>query len=223
MTRTVTHLFDDYAQAQRAVEALEQAGFSSSEISLVSRYRSDGSLADDASGAATGATVGGLAGGGVGLLAALGVIAIPGIGPLVAAGVLATTLASAAAGTVAGGLIGALVDYGVSEDDAHVYSEAVRRGALWFRCEPTMRGREKPNRSWTRRPPSTSPAVASIIPKLAGRNTIRERQGTLRRKSVRNGKFTAGCGKNVVGPSPDRWSALRQEEDKQKARRGGRA
>src|SRR5688572_9199316 len=66
MTRTVTHLFDDYAQAQRAVEALEQAGFSSSEISLVSRYRSDGSLADDASGAATGATVGGLAGGGVG-------------------------------------------------------------------------------------------------------------------------------------------------------------
>jgi hypothetical protein len=128
MTRTVTHLFDDYAQAQRAVEALEQAGFSSSEISLVSRYRSDGSLADDASGAATGATVGGLAGGGVGLLAALGVIAIPGIGPLVAAGVLATTLASAAAGTVAGGLIGALVDYGVSEDDAHVYSEAVRRG-----------------------------------------------------------------------------------------------
>ncbi len=128
MTRTVTHLFDDYTQAQRAVAALEQAGFSSSEISLVSRYRNDGSLADDASGAATGATVGGLAGGGAGLLAALGVIAIPGIGPLVAAGVLATTLAGAAGGTIAGGLIGALVDYGMSEDDAHVYSEAVRRG-----------------------------------------------------------------------------------------------
>ncbi len=128
MTRTVTHLFDDYTQAQRAVAALEQAGFASSEISLVSRYRNDGSLADDASGAATGATVGGLAGGGAGLLAALGVIAIPGIGPLVAAGVLATTLAGAAGGTIAGGLIGALVDYGMSEDDAHVYSEAVRRG-----------------------------------------------------------------------------------------------
>jgi hypothetical protein len=128
MTRTVTHLFDDHADAQRAVAALEGAGFSSSEISLLSRFRSDGSLADDTSGVATGATVGGLAGGGVGLLAALGVIAIPGIGPLVAAGVLATTIASAAAGTVAGGLIGALADYGVSEDDAHVYSEGVRRG-----------------------------------------------------------------------------------------------
>jgi hypothetical protein len=128
MTRTVTHLFDDYAQAQRAVAALEEAGYSSSEISLVSRYRRDGSLADEASSTATGATVGGVAGAGTGLLAALGMIAIPGIGPLVAAGVLATTLAAAAAGTVAGGVIGALMDYGMSEEDAHVYSEAVRRG-----------------------------------------------------------------------------------------------
>lgn len=128
MTATVTHLYDDYAQAQRAVAALEQAGFSPSEVSLVSRYRDDGSLVDDASGAATGATVGGLAGGGAGLLAALGVIAIPGIGPLAAAGVLATTLTAAAVGSVAGGIIGALIDYGMSEDDAHVYSEAVRRG-----------------------------------------------------------------------------------------------
>jgi hypothetical protein len=56
-------------------------------------------------------------------------IAIPGIGPLVAAGVLATTLAAAAAGTLTGGVIGALMDYGVSEKDAHVYSEAVRRGS----------------------------------------------------------------------------------------------
>ena len=128
MTRTVTHLFDDYAQAQRAVSALEAAGFSSSEVSLVSRYRNDGTLADDASSTATGATVGGLAAGGTGLLAALGMIAIPGIGPLVAAGVLATTLTAAAAGTALGGIIGALIDYGVNENDAHVYSEGVRRG-----------------------------------------------------------------------------------------------
>jgi hypothetical protein len=128
MTRTVTHLFDDNTRARRAVTALEESGFSSSEISLVSRYRSDGSLADEASVTAKGATVGGLAGAGTGLLAALGVIAIPGIGPLVAAGILATTLTAAAAGGMAGGIIGALVDYGMSEEDAHVYSEAVRRG-----------------------------------------------------------------------------------------------
>ena len=130
MTRTVSRLFDSYSQAQAAVEALEQAGFTSSEISLVSRYRDDNTLADDeGSGTATGATAGALVGGGGGLLAALGLIAIPGIGPLVAAGVLATTLVGAAGGSVVGGLIGALTNAGVSEEEAHVYSEGVRRGS----------------------------------------------------------------------------------------------
>ncbi len=128
MTRSITHLFDDYAQAKSAVNDLERAGFTSSEISLVSRYRDDGTLAETSSGAGTGAAVGAVTGGGAGLLAALGVIAIPGIGPLVAAGVLATTLAGIAGGTAVGGLLGALTGYGVSEPDAHVYSEGVRRG-----------------------------------------------------------------------------------------------
>ena len=129
MTRTVSRLYDSYSQAQRAVEALESAGFTASEVSLISRYRDDNTLADDASGAATGATAGAVAGGTAGLLAALGVIAIPGIGPLVAAGVLATTIAGAAGGGVVGGLLGALTDYGVSEEEAHVYSEGIRRGS----------------------------------------------------------------------------------------------
>jgi hypothetical protein len=86
-------------------------------------------LADEATGAATGATAGAVAGGTAGLLAALGVIAIPGIGPLVAAGVLATTLVGAAGGGAVGGLLGALTDYGVSEEEAHVYLEGVRRGS----------------------------------------------------------------------------------------------
>src|SRR5262245_37762897 len=131
MTRTVSYLFDDYDQARSAVEALERAGFSSSEISIVSRYRDDGTLMTDdgAGGAEAGAAAGGVIGAGTGLLAALGMIAIPGIGPLVAAGVLATTLAGAASGAVAGGLLGALVDYGVSDTDADMYAEAIRRGS----------------------------------------------------------------------------------------------
>jgi len=124
----ITHLYDDYDQAQNAVRELEAAGFSSSDVSIVSRFRDNGELMDEASGTATGASVGALAGAGTGLLTALGVIAIPGLGPLVAAGVLATTLAGAATGAAAGGVVGALTDYGVSDDDAHVYSEGVRRG-----------------------------------------------------------------------------------------------
>ena len=129
MARTVSRLYDTYGDAQRAVKALETAGFTNSEIGLVSRYRDDETLAETSSGAASGAAAGAVLGGGTGLLAALGVIAIPGIGPLVAAGVLATTLVGAAGGGAVGGLLGSLTDYGVSEDDAHLYSEAVRRGS----------------------------------------------------------------------------------------------
>ena len=90
MTRVISYLYDDYDQARRAVEALENSGFSSDEVSLVARAQ-DGTITvedNDASGAATGAGVGGLAGAGAGILASLGMIAIPGIGPLVAAGML---------------------------------------------------------------------------------------------------------------------------------------
>ena len=37
-------------------------------------------------------------------------------------------VAGASAGAATGGLLGALMDCGVSEEDAHVYSEGVRRG-----------------------------------------------------------------------------------------------
>jgi hypothetical protein len=67
-------------------------------------------------------------GGTAGLLAGLGMLAIPGLGPVVAAGWLAATAVGAVAGGATGGLVGALVDAGTSEADAHVYSESVRRG-----------------------------------------------------------------------------------------------
>jgi hypothetical protein len=128
----VTHAYDDASTAREVVAALEEAGFSSSEISIVAQREGAGVVSqtadEDHDGATTGATIGLVAGTGAGLLASLGVVAIPGIGPLVAAGILATTLATAAAGTLTGGLLGALVDYGVSPEHAEVYAENVRRG-----------------------------------------------------------------------------------------------
>lgn len=125
-----TRVYDSYAQAERAVGDLEAAGIPSSDISLVAnKYVSekyDG--VEEASGAATGAGVGAALGGGAGLLAGLGLLAIPGLGPVVAAGWLASTAVGAIAGSAAGGLIGALTAAGTPEHEAHVYSEAVRRG-----------------------------------------------------------------------------------------------
>jgi hypothetical protein len=131
--RTVTGLFDSHDDASAAVAALEAAGIPADDISIVSNNGYDNDNASDAAeGAGTGAGLGALAGGTGGLLAGLGMLAIPGVGPVVAAGWLAATAAGAAAGAVVGGatggLIGALTDSGVPEADAHVYAESVRRG-----------------------------------------------------------------------------------------------
>ncbi len=114
----------------RACARFEAAGIPSADISLVANKHVSAEHADvdEVSDAAKGAGIGGVLGGGAGLLAGLGLLAIPGLGPVVAAGWLAATAVGAAAGAVTGGIVGALVDAGTSEDDAHVYSESVRRG-----------------------------------------------------------------------------------------------
>ena len=124
MTQTLTGLYDTYDEAKRTVSDLEAAGISHSDISVVA----SNAEGVHSSGAGTGAGVGAIAGGGAGLLAGLGIMAIPGLGPIVAAGWLAATLVGTVAGAAGGGLIGGLVSSGVSEKDAHVYSEGVRRG-----------------------------------------------------------------------------------------------
>lgn len=131
--RTVTGLFDDYSDASAAVSALESAGVRSDDISIVSNNADKRhGESNAAEGAGTGAGIGAVVGGAGGLLTGLGLMAIPGVGPVVAAGWLAATAAGAAAGAVAGGaaggIIGALTSSGVSESDAHVYAEGVRRG-----------------------------------------------------------------------------------------------
>ncbi len=152
MTRTVTRLFDTHTEALSAVNRLQEAGIDQDAISIVSNNADDwhgkhqagshdngplGSREDDggnetAEGAGKGAATGGLLGGGAGLLAGLGMLAIPGLGPVVAAGWLASTAVGAAVGAVAGGatggLLGALKDAGHTDEEAHVYSEGVRRG-----------------------------------------------------------------------------------------------
>lgn len=128
--KTICRVYDSYGQARAAVEALQSAGVPADDISLVANKHVSAEHADvdEVSGAAKGAGIGGALGGGAGLLAGLGLLAIPGIGPVVAAGWLASTAAGVAAGAATGGIVGALVDAGVDREQAHVYSEAIRRG-----------------------------------------------------------------------------------------------
>lgn len=136
-SHTVSALFDRYEDAKQAVGRIEAAGVPHGDISIVASNASDSHSvvgtdhdAGEAAGtgAGAGATLGTLLGGGAGLLAGLGLLAIPGVGPVVAAGWLVATLTGAGIGAAAGGLAGSLTGAGMSEADAHLYAEGVRRG-----------------------------------------------------------------------------------------------
>ena len=120
--QTYARLYDTYTDAAKAVNALEADGFSDHDISVVSS-QNEGNAAvttTDETGVGTGASIGTIVGGGAGLLAGLGALAIPGVGPVVAAGWLVATLTGAGAGAAAGGLLGSFTNAGVAESDAHV-------------------------------------------------------------------------------------------------------
>ena len=126
MTVTISRLYDNYNDAQKAVRRLESAGVPHSDISIVANNsdnwfstdkkvdRDRDGVDDRAEGAGKGAGIGAGVGGTAGLLAGLGLLAIPGLGPVVAAGWLAATAVGAAAGAATGGIVGALTEAGVS-------------------------------------------------------------------------------------------------------------
>ncbi len=130
--KTISALYDTHADAVAAVRELEAAGVPDKDISLVSNSTSSSYEQEVAKDAGTGAGIGAAVGGTGGLLAGLGMLAIPGIGPVVAAGWLvsaaAGAVAGAAVGGIAGGLVGAMTENGIPEEDAHFYAEGVRRG-----------------------------------------------------------------------------------------------
>jgi hypothetical protein len=135
MSKTITSLYESHNDALQTVNELRQADIPDSDISLVSAEApadrvapegATGNMAD--TGVGQGAAVGGVVGAGAGLAAGFGSLLIPGIGPVVAAGWLIPTIIGAAVGASGGGILGALIGAGVTEEHAHVYAESVRRG-----------------------------------------------------------------------------------------------
>ena len=138
--RTIAHVYDSYSEASRVVEALEAHGIAHSDISIVSGDKTQQSSGTHSgmtsgdpeqgaeTGAGTGASIGTVLGGGAGLLAGIGALAIPGVGPLVAAGWLVAAITGAGVGAAAGGLLGSLTGAGISEADAKTYDEGVQAG-----------------------------------------------------------------------------------------------
>lgn len=123
-------------QAEDIVSELQAQGVPASEISVL--FPDKGGSRDFAhehhtkapEGTATGATAGGVVGGGLGLLAGIGALAIPGVGPFIAAGPIMAALSGAAIGATIGGLTGALIGLGIPEYEAKAYETKIKNGNI---------------------------------------------------------------------------------------------
>lgn len=133
--KTVVGTYDNIQTAYAIANDLIATGYSRNDISVIANDPNEeyapyvkantvDATDDVAAGAGIGAAIGGLGG----LLVGLGALAIPGVGPVIAAGPLLAALTGAGVGAVAGGIVGALVDLGIPDEDAHIYSEGLRRG-----------------------------------------------------------------------------------------------
>lgn len=149
MSRNVaTAIFETRVQAETAIDGLRAHGISESAISVISKkdeaFERDhadhgGDRHEHTDTKASGAGKGVAVGAGAGAIAGLAALAIPGVGPFIAAGAVAETLGavgsavatSAAVGGAIGGLTGALMKYGVDEEDARYYDEHLQRGGYW--------------------------------------------------------------------------------------------
>jgi hypothetical protein len=142
---TVAATFDDRLDAERAINALKDAGFAGDRIGVALRDRTaQGEIIEDtgvsgsnvAGGATAGALGGGLLGGLMGWLVGIGALLIPGIGPVIAGGALATAfgvaggtaVAGAGIGAATGGVLGALVGLGIPEEEARHFETGFRSG-----------------------------------------------------------------------------------------------
>lgn len=145
----VTAVFDNFAQAEQAVQALRQMGVRDDHLSVVSQQNAGGGQAAQANAQAnaaahddhtgSNATKGLLAGAGVGTLFGIGAALIPGVGPFITAGTLLTAaLGAVGGGAVAGAVVGgttglvagALAKSGYDEHEAGYYGSAVEQGNI---------------------------------------------------------------------------------------------
>lgn len=136
-TKRAIGLFHSRQDAETALMKLRDSGFDMDKVSVVNKGKETGEMqgatvndkgAQVAESAGQSAAIGGATGGAIGLIGSLGVLAIPGVGVAAELGILlANTVFAGALGAASGGLLGALVGWGLPEDQAQYYSDRVNK------------------------------------------------------------------------------------------------
>src|SRR5271163_2596429 len=130
-------IFSTRVAAENATESLVRAGFPTSDISVLLPESLGGpkemgteKATKAPEGAAAGVTTGGVIGGTLGVLAGVGLLAIPGLGPFIAAGPIMAGLAGLGVGGAVGGFTGALIGMGIPEFEAKRYEGRLKKGGI---------------------------------------------------------------------------------------------
>src|SRR5579872_3358369 len=130
-------IYSTRAAVENATDSLMKAGFPASDISVLLPESLGGpkdmgteKATKAPEGTAVGVTTGGVIGGTLGLLAGVGLLAIPGLGPFIAAGPIMAGLAGLGVGGAVGGLTGALIGMGIPEYEAKRYEGRVKDGGV---------------------------------------------------------------------------------------------
>jgi hypothetical protein len=121
---------------ERAVDTFVNDGFPGSSVSVLLPENLGGkSIGTEKAtkapeGATTGAGAGAVIGGTLGVLAGVGLLAIPGLGPFIAAGPIMAGLAGLGVGGAVGGFTGALIGMGIPEFEAKRYEGRLLKGGI---------------------------------------------------------------------------------------------
>ena len=135
-TMKVIGVYENEHEAIIAIKGLKQQGYSTGEISVLSKDKDVLTDLEEVTGSKAmkgmeaGVVTGGVLGSGFGLIAGIVGFAIPGFGPILAVGPIATALAGGLTGVGIGGLAGALVGLGISDEVAEQYESDVREGKI---------------------------------------------------------------------------------------------
>lgn len=144
---TMTAIFRDRNDAEKAYEELLRRGYRRDEISVLMsedtrknyEVKNTELGTKAAEGTGVGAAIGGVTGAIIGAIAAIGTsVALPGLGLLIA-GPLVAALVGAGAGGATGGLIGALVGSGIPKETAEYYEAGLKEGGIILSFSPRTR------------------------------------------------------------------------------------
>ena len=139
--------FPTRQDAEVALTNLRDAGFDMDRVSAIAKNPQGGDVADvevksseerAKEGAETGAVMGATTGGILGFIGSLSILAIPGVGIATEAAILlGNAFLGSGIGAAGGSLVGALVGWGIPEEQAEYYQDLLSKGSYIVLVEGT--------------------------------------------------------------------------------------